>query len=237
MNKKGFSLIELLIVILISILIMAAVYGTMDMAQHSSSTLGSRVATQQDTRAVLDLMTMEIRMASYGPPTVSGTAVTTWQAFDPTQTNPCVANPVAANKGIQYANANSIAIEMDLNNPPDGLVTGTNELIYYSYDSSKSAISRQVGCSGPLTTILGGTTGTDTKVVNYLTVPVTPLFRYYDITDTEIPSANIADKSRIKDIRRIAITIVADTTYTDARIKSVNRMIYSTSFIVRNHVI
>jgi prepilin-type N-terminal cleavage/methylation domain-containing protein len=229
MNKKGFSLIELLIVIIIATVIMAAVYGAMEMGQRSSVTMGRKIVTQQDTRSVLDLMTMEIRMTSYAPPTLSGQSVV-WQNFDPTQTTPCTSGPVAANKGIQWADANSIVIEMDLNN--DGSITGTNELIYYSYNKTTSTISRQVGCNGPLTVILGGA-GADTQVMN--DAAATPLFRYYDSTDQQIPSANIADKSSIKDIRRIAVTIVADTTYTDPRVKSVNRMIYSTSFLLRNH--
>jgi prepilin-type N-terminal cleavage/methylation domain-containing protein len=254
MSRKGFTLVELLAVIAISIIVMLAIYATMEMGQHSSGVTGRRVVTQQDTRSVLDLMTMEIRMASYAPAGWgTATGQVNPQAFNPAVNPPCnngTGGGTPLNKGIQWADANSIAIEMDLNT--DTLIDITkvgaaNELIYYSYvvDNANNGIghiARQVGCNGPLTPILGGV-GAETEIVNSIkTRPAvdpnpTPLFRYFDNTDTDITNAIAADQTNIKNIRRIEITIVADTAYTDPQMQSVNRMIYSTSFILRNHVL
>jgi len=65
MNKKGFTLVEILITVVVAAVIMAAVYGLMTMAQRTSSSTDRRVITQQDTRSVLHFMAMEIRMASF----------------------------------------------------------------------------------------------------------------------------------------------------------------------------
>ncbi|MCK7477838.1 MAG: hypothetical protein M0C28_10690 [Candidatus Moduliflexus flocculans] len=46
---------------------MAAVYSLMTLTQKTSTSLDRKVITQQDTRTVLDLMAMEIRMASFNP--------------------------------------------------------------------------------------------------------------------------------------------------------------------------
>jgi prepilin-type N-terminal cleavage/methylation domain-containing protein len=64
MNKNGFTLIELIMAISIGLVIIAAVYALNEMGQRSSASISQKVVTQQDARAVLDLMAMEIRMAS-----------------------------------------------------------------------------------------------------------------------------------------------------------------------------
>ena len=56
---------ELLIALAVGSLIMVAVYGIINMAQRSSSSIEKRVIAQQDVRGALDLMALEIRMASY----------------------------------------------------------------------------------------------------------------------------------------------------------------------------
>lgn len=67
MKRNGFTLIEVLIAVVVGLVIMGAVYSAMVIVQRTSANLGRKVVTQQDTRAVLDFMAMEIRMASYNP--------------------------------------------------------------------------------------------------------------------------------------------------------------------------
>ena len=67
MRKNGFTLVEILIAMFVGALIMAAVYSLMTLTQKTSTSLDRKVITQQDTRTVLDLMAMEIRMASFNP--------------------------------------------------------------------------------------------------------------------------------------------------------------------------
>ena len=235
MKKKGFSLVELLIAMAVGLVIMAAVYGVMNTAQLSSASIGRKVLTQQDARTVLYLMAMEIRMASYNP-TMSQTI---WSTI-PTGTCNSMGNvvPVPAHKGIQTANANTILIAMDLNNPPIiPAVIGdvVNEYIEYSYNGVDT-INRNVSCGGDQT-ILGGA-GSSTMVKNNETVPVTPLFQYFDESGTtDITAAVVATPDvSIRLIRRIRINIVADVE-TQGSSFNVSRRTYTTDVLVKNHVV
>ena len=79
MKKNGFSLVELIIAVAVGLLIMTAVYAIINLAQSSSVSVGRKVVTQQDARSVLDLMAMEIRMASYNPTQ----STTLWSTIPP----------------------------------------------------------------------------------------------------------------------------------------------------------
>jgi prepilin-type N-terminal cleavage/methylation domain-containing protein len=226
MDKKGFTLVELMISIAVGMLIMLAVYGAMEMAQRSSVSVTGKVTTQQDVRSVLDLMAMEIRMASYNPQN----ATATWGTI-PACASMGLGVPVTALKGIQLANRNAITIAMDLDN--SGVIGNTaNEYLMYSYDGINT-ISRNVSCGGNQA-ILGGA-GTSTNVTNAASGIF--LFRYLDRLDNDITAAVEADQSRIANIRRILITIVADTEQNDPNLQKPRRMIYSTNVIVRNHAL
>lgn len=230
-RRKGFTLVELLIAMAVGIVIIAAVYSAMNLALRFSANTDRKVITQQDTRAVLDLMAMEIRMASYNP-TMSTTIWSTIPSNATTCNQVGLVSPVPANKGIQIANANTILIAMDLNNPPIiPAVIGdvANEYIEYSYDGA-STLNRSVSCVGAA--ILGGTAPfTNVRNAAVLPTPI-PLFQYFDRNDQ--PTALIPN------IRRIQITIVTDTAANDTTQSGTprpRRMIYSTSVIVRNHAI
>jgi len=226
MDKKGFTLVELMISIAVGMIIMLAVYGAMEMAQRSSISVANKITTQQDERSVLDLMAMEIRMASYNP----RNAAATWGTI-PACAQMGLGAPVTALKGIQRANRNTIIAAMDLNNT--GVIgDGSNEYLMYSYDGV-STISRNVSCGGNQA-ILGGT-GTGTNVRNAASGLF--LFRYFDRLDNDITAAVEASQSQIANIRRILITVVADTEQNDPNSQQPRRMIYSTNVIVRNHAL
>jgi prepilin-type N-terminal cleavage/methylation domain-containing protein len=235
-RRRGFTLVELLIAMAVGIVIIAAVYSAMNLALRFSANTDRKVISQQDTRAVLDLMAMEIRMASYNP-TMSKTV---WSTI-PSCNQMGLASPVSANKGIQIATANTILIAMDLggipnpvtslNNLPSGIIDDyPNEYIEYSYNG-QDTITRNVSCGGNQA-ILGGT-APDSNVSNAAVLPAPiPLFQYFDRNDQ--PTALIPN------IRRIQITIVTDTAAKDTTQTGTprpRRMIYSTSVIVRNHAL
>lgn len=249
MSKKGFTLVELLIAMVVGLIIMAAIYGMMNLSQNSSSAISRKVQTQQDARAVLDLMAMEIRMASYNP-TLS---TTVWSTVPACASMEGFAGSAAtsARKGIQIAKDNSILVAMDLGTSdstttlaetPDGVIYGVgaapNEYIYYSYDSANGQITRNVSCGGN-ETILGGD-GSGTTVVN--NDAGQPLFQYFnsagtDISSTVKSSPNAVDGGGgIRDVRRIRINIVVDVENQDAKIK-VSRKTHSTDILVRNHAL
>jgi prepilin-type N-terminal cleavage/methylation domain-containing protein len=242
MNLKndGFTLIELIIAMGIGLVIMAAVYASVNIAQRSSAGVGRKVITQQDARAVLDMMAMEIRMASFNP----SMSRTIWETIPSNTTNrpvspftPCtnlgLTAPVINNKGIQLAEPNRILIAMDLNDPPLSPASSLigdipNEYIEYALNDNKNTITRNVSCSS--NDILGGddlsTTvrnGNDTG---------TPLFQYFDRDNTQLTTP-----VSIPDIRRVRITIVADTKDPDSLSGGVKRMTYTTDVLVKNHVL
>jgi prepilin-type N-terminal cleavage/methylation domain-containing protein len=230
-RRKGFTLVELLIAMAVGIVIIAAVYSAMNLALRFSANTDRKVISQQDTRAVLDLMAMEIRMASYNP-TMSTTIWSTIPSNATTCNQMGLVSPVPANKGIQIANANTILIAMNLNaNNTIGAAGDENEYIVYSYNANANTITRNVSCGGNQA-ILGGT-APDSNVRNAAVLPTPiPLFQYFDRNDQ--PTALIPN------IRRIQITIVTDTAANDTTQSGTprpRRMIYSTSVIVRNHAI
>jgi prepilin-type N-terminal cleavage/methylation domain-containing protein len=238
MKKNGFTLVELIIAIAVGLLILTAIYASINMAQRSSASVGRKVTTQQDARAVLDLMATEIRMASYNP--TSSFAI--WNTI-PTGTCASMGSVAAvkANKGIQTAaNAtNTIIIAMDLHNPPsvfDQIGDVANEYIEYSYDGADT-ITRNVNCGGDQV-ILGGT-GSATMVRNADTTPVTPLFQYFDSSNNDITTTVVNNNSStingVPAIRRIRITIVADTESKDSLTSKARRMTYTTDVLVKNH--
>jgi len=230
-RRKGFTLVELFIAMAVGIVIIAAVYSAMNLALRFSANTDRKVISQQDTRAVLDLMAMEIRMASYNP-TMSTTIWSTIPSNATTCNQMGLVSPVPANKGIQIANANTILIAMNLNaNNTIGAAGDENEYIVYSYNANANTITRNVSCGGNQA-ILGGT-APDSNVRNAAVLPTPiPLFQYFDRNDQ--PTALIPN------IRRIQITIVTDTAANDTTQSGTprpRRMIYSTSVIVRNHAI
>jgi len=245
MKKNGFTLVELIIAMALGFLILTAVYAGINMAQRSSASVGRKVVTQQDARAVLDLMAMEIRMASCNP-TLS---TTIWSTI-PTATCNFMGNliPIAANRGIQTAAnpANTIIIAMDLggifnpvtglNNSPSGIIGDyPNEYIEYSYNGADT-ITRNVSCLGADQPILGGA-GSATMVRN--AAAGVNLFTYFDRSNNDITATVINNNSSptngVPAIRRIRITIVADTESKDSLTSNPRRMTYITDVLVRNH--
>jgi type IV pilus assembly protein PilW len=67
-NKEiGFTLVEVLFAVVIGIILLGAIYAVVESGQRSSVSLERKVVAQQDARAALQMMAMEIRMASYNP--------------------------------------------------------------------------------------------------------------------------------------------------------------------------
>lgn len=223
-RKNGFTLIELVIAMGIGAIIMTAIYASMNMAQKSSASIGRKIVTQQDARSVLDIMAMEIRMASLNP----SMSRTIWESIPSCATMGSV-SPDKDYKGIQVAQPDRILIAMDLNNPPKNPAISEigdeeNEYIEYQFNSNEKTITRNVSCGGD-NVILGGndlstTVGNDDD---------TPVFQYFDRDGNETTS--------IPSIRRVRITIVADTKDPDSLTGQVKRMTYTTDVLVKNHVL
>jgi len=247
-DTKGVTLVELLVGMAVGMLLLGSIYMAVNVAQRSTSGIERKVTAQQDLKPALDLMAMEIGMASYNPTYTSGL----W--LNPAT---CAAATNQNYKGIQEATPNSITMEMDITDSACTATDGTgaigdcNEIIRYAYLTGTTdtlCITREtIRCaSGALTTsgaqsFLGATTA-DAASGNPRTVRVInntlgiPVFRYYNESGVEIfPTAG--DQTTIPNIRRIEITLVVETEDIDPNTQQRRRLIYSTSVIPRNHVI
>lgn len=221
-NIKGFTLVEVLFAITIGLLLLGAIFVAVQSGQRSSVAIEAKTTAQQDVRAVLELMSLEIGMASYYR--YGGVGVT----------NPW---PGSTNKGILEATPTALRIQMDID-PEDGAVVGNNEDIRYEYIPAEQRVTR-AGAAGGAQPFLGcadangdgrcddnNTLRTVRVINNTLGIP---MFRYYNGTDTA--TANVPD------IRRIDITLAVETETIDPNTGQRRRMIYSTSVIPRNHAI
>jgi len=227
-NNKGFTLVEILFALFIGLLLLATIYFSMISGQRSSAALEDKVNAQQDARAALELMAMEIGMASYNPNFVTGI----WR-------NPGDCLNASANqtyKGIQVATINSITLEMDIGDS-GGVGDGANEVIAYVYDTVNERITRQTNCGGAQP-FLGDVPGNPRSVRVINNTLNIPMLRYFNGMGVEIPVASLP--AGIPNIRRIEITLAVETEDPDPNIPGSNqrrRMIYSTSVIPRNHAI
>jgi hypothetical protein len=210
---------------------LAAIYSMVNLSQNTSSGMERRVAAQQDEKTALELMAMEIGMASYNPNFTTGNWVS--------NTDCATASTNQNYLGIQEATSTSITVEMDINesctvNNVTSCMNNQNKVIRYNYDASNLYITRETNCGGAQP-FLGDTAASvgkrtvrvingDTGIYN----PVIPVFRYFDGNNTETSS--------IPNIRRIEITLAVETENPDLNNGQRKRMVYSTSVIVRNHL-
>ncbi len=222
---KGFTLIEILMALFVGLILMGAVHISMISGQNATAGIERKTVAQQDARAVLEIMTMEIAMASFNPNLASNI----WR-------NPGDCVNISANqayKGIQGATANSIIAEMDI---LESSVVGdnANEVISYVYDVANEQVTRETNCLGA-TPFLGDVPGNarSVRVINN-TLGI-PMFRYFDGRGNEIAAASLP--AGIPNIRRIEITLAVETEEVAPDTKTRRRMIYSTSVIPRNHAI
>jgi prepilin-type N-terminal cleavage/methylation domain-containing protein len=246
-RAEGFTLIEILMALFIGLVLLGAIYVSMNSGQKSSAGLERKVAAQQDVRAALEIMAMEIAMASFNPNFGSGI----WRV-PPPLSNACTG--VSANqpyKGIQEATPTSISVEMDTGGAGPGRPSGAigdspNEIIRYTYDTANQRILRNPNCAGDLSflgDVAGAAQGTRTVRVINNSIGIRngkgepAVFRYYDARNppTELyPNAAPAD---YPNIRRIEITLGVETEEVDPSTQQRRSFIYSTSVLVKNHVL
>ena len=228
----GFTLVELLMALVVGGLLMSSVYLMMISGQQSSTGVERKVAAQQDVRAALDIMAMEVEMASYNPFFALPSQI--W--VNPTTCTGASANPQY--KGIQVAGPMGITVEMDIVENGNIKSADANEIIAYVYDIPSQTITRSVNCGNADPFLGGGATAVaGTKTVNVLNSGngVSPIFRYYNSAGTELhPETTPAD---YPNIRRIDIALTVQTEEIDPLTRANRQMIYSTSVFVRNHVL
>lgn len=224
-KQNGFTLVEIIFALFCGLALMGAVYMALISGQKSSMALDSKVTALQGTRAVIETMALEISMASFNANFTSNL----WR--DPANCAAISGNQ--AYKGIQLATANSLTLEMDLNE--NGVIGDfPNEVVAYVYDIPNQRITRSANC-GAATSFLGNIPGnprSERVINNTLAIPV---FRYFNGLGVEIPAASLP--AQTANIRRIQITLAVETEDVDPNSFQRRRMTYSTSVIPRNHAI
>jgi prepilin-type N-terminal cleavage/methylation domain-containing protein len=227
-NHRGFTLVEILFALATGLVVMGAVYMAMITGQRSSVGIEQRISAAQDVRASLEIMSMEIGMASYNPNFVPGI----WLA-------PAgCANPSGSQgyRGIQVATPTALTVEMDINE--NGAVGDPNEVIAYVYENANLRITRSTNCGGaqPFLGEVAGTQGRSVRVINGDPAVNIPVFRYFDNQGVEILAASLP--AAIPNIRRIEIALVVETENVDPTAPASQRrqrMVYTNGVILRNH--
>lgn len=146
-SERGFTIVELLVSILLTAIIMGAIYSVYRVQTHSAKVQESRLEAQEYARSVLDFMVREIRNAAYNPlGAVAGTGC---------------GGGIPGAPSVVSATATSIRFTYDFENTggtsfvPDGKCDGPDEDITYTYDTSGCPsgygnVTRN-GSSNPLT--------------------------------------------------------------------------------------
>ncbi len=222
-NKRGFTLVELLAAIGAGIILIAAIYTAVTFGYRSSVAVERKVTALEDARAALELMSTEIRMASYNP----NFALNPW----PPRCDGAAAVP--AYRGIQEATINDITVQMDIS---ENSIIGdnANEIIRYAYDTANQRITRSTNCGGAQPFLGDAVANVNQRTVRVINNDLNiSVFRYFNGTGTEIAAASLPGS--IPDIRRIDITLAVETEHVDPNTNQRRRLIYSTSVIPRNH--
>lgn len=124
-GNEGFTIVELLVSILVSMIVLAAVSAAFIVQDKSFAKQEQVIDAHENARAAIQLMMKELLMAGY----------------DPTG---------GASAGILLADSNTVRFTMDTNNSGngDGDVADSNEDITYALDTAENQITRKVGSSG-----------------------------------------------------------------------------------------
>lgn len=238
-KNKGFTLIEIVVAIFIGLILTAAIYHLMITGQRSSGGIEKKIAAHQDVRAALQTMALEIGMASYNPLFRTNLWVSPGTCSGP-PTN-------VSYKGIQAASPTSLSVEMDIGQNGRIGAPDKNEIITYDWNTGSQVLTRQTDC-GTQQSFLSDTAGNSKNVrvindqlgiQNGHSNPA--VFRYFDGKNQELYPYNCGgppcNPNDITKIRRIDIILGVETEEIAPDIHDRRSMIYSTSVLVRNHVL
>lgn len=179
-NKKGFTLLELVVAMAISTIVMAAIYSTYQAQLRSHITQQALVEMQQNARAAMFAMEREIRMGGY----------------DPSED---------ADAKILIADAAQIKFQIDRNedgNPAPVPGTDPNEQIRFAL-TANGDLGREVWGppegAGSLQTV-----AENIEVLEFIYLDETGA-----VVATPLDYAIVADRDKLASIRSIQITLIA----------------------------
>jgi len=145
--RRGFTLLELLIAMVVGLVVLGAVYAVFTMQNTQFSNQESQTEMQQNARIAIEMMTREIGLAGYRDITLtmtdadcsgSGGGLPNCSGATPWASGYCL--------GIMTAAADSIKFTLDItdsagtNNAPNGTVCNANEIITYDLYTPSSGV-------------------------------------------------------------------------------------------------
>jgi prepilin-type N-terminal cleavage/methylation domain-containing protein len=264
-RERGFTLIEILFALFVGVILMGAAYVAMSSGQRTSTGVERKVAAQQDIRAAIQAMSLEISMASYNPHVFGGFWHDLPNLGSPTPVS-CASSGDQAYKGIREATATRMVIEM-INDSPGNendkqVGNQAGEIVVYNYDLQKQYITRESPlCGAPrllgnAQSFLGEDPATglpravrvinnnlENSALNMVNgAGAVAVFRYYNgVADVLNPFGKEiypgTTPSEIPNIRRIDIILAVETDEVDPSTRSRKQMTYSSSVLVRNHAL
>jgi prepilin-type N-terminal cleavage/methylation domain-containing protein len=190
-KQKGFSLLELLVVVLLLTIVVGAVFSQIDRAQVRYRVEDQKLDMTQQQREFIDQFTRDLHQAGFPSTAQYGTQ------FDLT-------SPYAA-AGVWYISDSEVRMEGDVDG--DGVV----DEVVYSYVAGAAPCPCLRRSSTPkLAGLLpsGQTLGSNYTQVEYVVPPGTPVFAAYDVNGGLVSSSlPRSSDAGLKDIKSIRITV------------------------------
>ena len=182
-SRGGFTIIELLVSILLTSIIMGAIYSVYRVQTHSAKAQENRLEAQEYARSVLDMMVREIRNAAYNPlSAVAG--------------DKCANGVLAGAPNVFDAAATSLSFTYDfqggVGGVPDGDCNDSDEVITYTYDTS--------GCASGYGNVTRNGSGNPLTICNVTSFDV----RYFKQDGTELSRPVTTE---LPNIQRVMITL------------------------------
>ena len=188
-NQSGFTLVELLISLVLSSLVMTAVYSTYLSQQNTYIAQNQTAAMQQNARAAMYYMERELRMAGCDPTGNANAGVVDAQA----NTIQFTMDITGGESDGKNNDDDLLTDEADENIYPDGLTTGTDEDITYALADGDNDLDIDL-------------VRTDNGVARMIAENIDALDIVYLDSDSAVLPMPVADLS---DIRAVQITVVA----------------------------
>ena len=212
-DARGFTLVEIVIAIAVSLIMILAIGMAIESASRSSGGIERKVTAQQDVRGALEIMALEIRMASYNP-TFSTTIWRSDGSPEEARTS-ALPNP-------QIRHTREYRRRRRIRSPwkwmstaaatPTAILTATaplrktNEIIRYNFvqTGNDRYITRETNCGGAqpfLGDIIASGSPRTVRIINADADVNVPVFRYFDGQGVEFLLTG-ATASACPDIRR-----------------------------------
>lgn len=195
-GQEGFSLIELMVSMVLSLIVLGAVYSVYRVQAHTVKVQENRQEAQEYARAALDMMVREIRNAGNNPRQATSGAN-------------CAGTPTAGVPNILTATSTSINFTYDYRSSgstttPDGDCDDADEEITYAYQTPGPQ-----NCTAGIGDIVRTANGTTQPITN---CNVTAFSLAYYAIDSSTAMSSIV----IANIQRIKVTLTVQSKNPDA---------------------